>query len=155
MPHALAEALPGVILVMLVVLLMVVMLLALTTMIVLLAMTTDSPVHVELDLARHVEVDDVLDGGEIQALCRHVCRHQHILAPRFELRDCFVSLLLRLAAVHGNGTHALQQQVFMHIIHVFLILGKDQHGRRRLLQRRQQVHDFGFGLHVLDLLHDV
>lgn len=49
--------------------------------------------HVVLDLLRHVEVDDVLDVGEVQALGRHVSRHQHVAGPALELADRLVTIL--------------------------------------------------------------
>ena len=42
----------------------------------------------------HVIVDDMLDGGEVQALGGHVCCHKNILSPFTELSDRPLTLLL-------------------------------------------------------------
>ena len=56
-------------------------------------------------------------------------------------RACHVAVLLVLAAVDANRLHALQQQVLLNVVHVALLLAEDEHGRRRLLQALQQIHD--------------
>ena len=47
-----------------------------------------------LNVSGHVIVDDMLDGGEVQALGGHVCCHKNILSPFTELSDRPLTLLL-------------------------------------------------------------
>mmetsp|Transcript_31183 Transcript_31183/g.79493 ORF Transcript_31183/g.79493 Transcript_31183/m.79493 type:complete len:413 (-) Transcript_31183:984-2222(-) len=118
------------------------------------ARTTD-PVHVVLNLVRHVVVDHVLDVRKVQTLGRDVGGHQHVLHPALERVNRALALLLLLVAVDGHRLHALDQQVLVDGVHVALVLRKDQHGRRGLLQALEQVAQLGLLLDVLDLLDDV
>ena len=47
-----------------------------------------------LNVSGHVIVDDMLDGGEVQALGGYVCCHKNILSPFTELSDRPLTLLL-------------------------------------------------------------
>lgn len=55
--------------------------------------TTDA-MDIVLDLGRHVEVDDVLDVGEVHTLACNVGRYHHILLAVLEHPDGPVTLLL-------------------------------------------------------------
>ena len=111
--------------------------------------------HVVLDVLGHVEVDHVLYVGKVEALGGHVGGDEHVLVARLEVVDGPRALLLLLAAVNGHGLDALHQQVLVYGVHVLLLLGEDEHRRRRLLQALQQVRYARLGLDVLDLLDDV
>eukprot|EP00962_Isochrysis_galbana_P010589 scaffold2930_cov105-Isochrysis_galbana.AAC.10 len=60
------------------------------------------PVHVVLDLLWHVEVDNVLDVGEVEALGGHVGPDEHVLLAGPVGVDGELPLVLVLAAVNAH-----------------------------------------------------
>ena len=54
----------------------------------------------------HVIVDDMLDGGEVQALGGHVCCNKDVLSPFTELSDRPLTLLL----VYGVSEYVLERE---------------------------------------------
>ena len=58
------------------------------------------------DVSGHVIVDDMLDGGEVQALGGHVCCHKDVLSPFTELSDRPLTLFL----VYGVSVHVLGRE---------------------------------------------
>mmetsp|Transcript_14242 Transcript_14242/g.21071 ORF Transcript_14242/g.21071 Transcript_14242/m.21071 type:complete len:260 (-) Transcript_14242:832-1611(-) len=113
------------------------------------------PMHVIFNLSRHVEINDMLNVREIQALCCDVSGNQNILLPNFELLDCLVSIHLILPTVNGNSIDSFEKKVFVYVIDILLFLAKNANRRRRLLQTLQQIHNFSLLLHIFNLLNDV
>src|SRR4051794_8471018 len=97
----------------------------------------------------------MLNPREIQPLTGHIRGHKHIRLQLLKLGYRKLPLLLRLAAMDRHGLDPLQQQVLVYIVHVVLVLRKDEYGGRGLLETLKEVDDFGLLFDVLDLLNDV
>mmetsp|Transcript_385 Transcript_385/g.660 ORF Transcript_385/g.660 Transcript_385/m.660 type:complete len:754 (+) Transcript_385:108-2369(+) len=119
------------------------------------AARTAYAVDVVFNFAGHVEVDYVLNVGKIQSLRGHICCHQNILLPLLIQFNRLISLLLIFPPMNTHRFHPLQEQILVNIIHISLLLTKNDHWRRRLLQTLQQIHDLRLLLHVLHLLNDI
>mmetsp|Transcript_45128 Transcript_45128/g.118390 ORF Transcript_45128/g.118390 Transcript_45128/m.118390 type:complete len:308 (+) Transcript_45128:198-1121(+) len=111
--------------------------------------------HVVLNLLGHVEVDDVLNLGKVEALGGNVGADEHVLLAFAEHVDCVLALCLVLTAVDRDGRDALEHQVLVDIVTLRLRLAKDEDWRRRLLQALKQVDDLRLLLDVLHLLDHV
>mmetsp|Transcript_40503 Transcript_40503/g.103728 ORF Transcript_40503/g.103728 Transcript_40503/m.103728 type:complete len:298 (-) Transcript_40503:1225-2118(-) len=119
------------------------------------AARSTNPMHVVLDLARHVVVDDVLNVGEIQTLGSHIRGDKHVLLPPLECIDGLKALLLSFVAMDGNGLHTLAKEVLVDDVDIHLVFREDQHRRGGLLQAFQQVDDLRLLFHVLYFLDDI
>mmetsp|Transcript_72425 Transcript_72425/g.114831 ORF Transcript_72425/g.114831 Transcript_72425/m.114831 type:complete len:258 (-) Transcript_72425:1046-1819(-) len=111
--------------------------------------------HIIFDLLRHVKVDDMLNGRKIQTFRSHIRADQHVLGALLEGSDGFMAFLLIQAAVDGHNLDCLQQEVLVNIVHIRLVLAKNQDWGWCLLQAFQQIHQFGLLLHILHLLDNI
>lgn len=76
--------------------------------------------HIVLNLAWHVVVDDVLNVWQVETLGRNVCRHEHVLFLCPEAVNRVDALLLRLAAMNRDRLNLLEQQKLEDVIHLAL-----------------------------------
>mmetsp|Transcript_4902 Transcript_4902/g.10818 ORF Transcript_4902/g.10818 Transcript_4902/m.10818 type:complete len:249 (+) Transcript_4902:213-959(+) len=116
---------------------------------------TSDTMHVIFNFTRHVKVNDVLYISKVQTLGCDISSDEHVLLPRLVQRNGFISLLLILPSVDTHGLHSLEQQVLMNIIHISLLLTKDNHGRSSLLQTLEQIHNLRLLLDIFHLLNHI
>ena len=89
------------------------------------------PVRVRVDVAGHVEVDDVADVRDVEAARRHVRRHQDGELSLLEGVDDGVALVLRQVAVNAADVELFDLEVLRELITVLLLGDEDQHGALR------------------------
>mmetsp|Transcript_21135 Transcript_21135/g.59471 ORF Transcript_21135/g.59471 Transcript_21135/m.59471 type:complete len:541 (+) Transcript_21135:357-1979(+) len=111
--------------------------------------------YVVLNVLGHVEVDHVLDVGEVKSLRGHVRSDEHVLVPRLELADGLLTLVLKFTTVHGYGLNALHKEILVDVVHIAFVLRKDKYRRGRLLQALEEVHNLRLLLDKFDLLDNV
>ena len=54
--------------------------------------------------------------------------------------------------MNGHRLYTFKQHVFVYGVHIVLLLGKDQHGRLRLLQALENVDHLRFLFDIFDIL---
>ena len=63
------------------------------------AARTTNAVNIILNIVRHVEIDNEHDFFDVEASSSNIRRDQNIGVSRSEVKQCLISLLLRLIAV--------------------------------------------------------
>mmetsp|Transcript_26536 Transcript_26536/g.40315 ORF Transcript_26536/g.40315 Transcript_26536/m.40315 type:complete len:252 (+) Transcript_26536:98-853(+) len=91
-------------------------------------------VNIIFDFLWHVEVDDVLDGREIETFGGDIGTDQDVFCAFLEGLDRLVTFLLIEATMDCHYLYTLQQQILVNIIDIALVLAKDEHRRGGLLQ---------------------
>eukprot|EP00951_Prasinocladus_malaysianus_P046897 scaffold648042_cov31-Prasinocladus_malaysianus.AAC.1 len=82
--------------------------------------------HVVVDVAGQVEVDDVCHVGDVEAAGSHVGGHQHGGPARAEAAQGHLALLLGAVAVDAGGREAVPAQEVLQGVRPALGLHKDQ-----------------------------
>mmetsp|Transcript_16458 Transcript_16458/g.19749 ORF Transcript_16458/g.19749 Transcript_16458/m.19749 type:complete len:216 (+) Transcript_16458:443-1090(+) len=96
------------------------------------ACTTDA-MDIVFNLLRHVKVDDVFDVWEVKTFRCHISSNQDVFLLSFEGIYSVFSLLLVQPTVYRHCLHTFEQEIFMNLVHVNLVLTEHKHRRRCLL----------------------